>query len=249
MSWSPSLIVDVILAIICIFVLIKYSMKGFLKTILDIARLALSVLLAIMFRGVIANLINSLFMNDAIYKWVNNSVSKHVSGISSGVNFVKIYEDAPEFYSEVLSVFGLDFYELKYAMENLATETVDNVSRAIATPLANMLSTIIAVLVIFIIAMIILYFVVKLICKITKIKLIKVIDKILGIALGIILAAAIVWGLSFVIEIIIDIAGPMYPNVINESLTEESMIINLLKEAGLLDIFEGGTSEITNSVS
>jgi len=249
MSMSPSLIVDIVLAIICIFVLIKYSFKGFLKTILDIVRLALSVLLAIMFRGVIANLLNSLFMNDAIYNWVHNSVSKHVDGVARGVNFVKIYEDAPEFYSEILSIFGLDFYELKYAMDNLAAGTVEHVSRTIAEPLANMLSTLIAVLVIFIVAMIILYFVVKLICKITRIKLIKVFDKILGIALGAVLAGAIVWGLSFVIEMVIDIAGPMYPNVINDSLTNESMIINLLREAGLLEIFEGVKSQITASVS
>ena len=249
MSMSPSLIVDIVLAIICIFVVIKYSMKGFLKTILDIVRLALSVLFAVMFRGVLAQLFNNLFMSSSIYNWVHNSISKHVDGVAKGVNFVKIYEDAPEFYSEILSIFGLDFYELKYGMENLAEETVDNVSRTIAEPLANMLSTLIAVLAIFIVSMIVLYFVVKLICKITKIKLVNVFDKILGIALGVVLAGAIVWGLSFVLEIVVDIAGPMYPNIINDNLTNESMIINLLKEAGLLEIFEGVRSQITTSVS
>ena len=58
MTLSPSLIVDIVLAIISIFVIVKYSIKGFLKTILDIARLVLSVLLAVMFRGVIADLLN-----------------------------------------------------------------------------------------------------------------------------------------------------------------------------------------------
>ena len=248
MSMSPSLIVDIILAIICIFVIIKYSIKGFLKTILDIARLVISVVLAIMFRGVVANLINSLFMSNSIYNWVYGSISKYVSGAQSRVNFVSIYEDAPEFYSEVLSMFGLDFYELKYSIENLTAETVEKTSRTIAGPLANMLSTLIAVLVIFIVSMIVLYFVVKLINKVTKMKLINVVNKILGVAFGIILAAAIVWGLSFVLEIVIDVAGPMYPDIINDSLTKDSMIINLLKEAGLLEIFEGVKTQITASV-
>ena len=56
MTLSPSLIVDILLGVISVFIIIKYSIKGFLKTVLDIARLGLSVLLAVMFRGVVANL-------------------------------------------------------------------------------------------------------------------------------------------------------------------------------------------------
>lgn len=249
MSMSPSLIVDIILAIICICVIIKYSIKGFLKTILDIARLAISVLLAIMFRKVVANLLNSLFMSSSVYNWVHKSVSDFVNGAEGKVTFISIYHDSPEFYSEVLSMFDLDFYELKYAIEELSVETVDNVSRIIAEPLANMLSTLIAVLVIFIVSMIVLYFVVKLINKITKIKLINIVNRILGVALGIALAVVIVWGLSFALEVVIDVIGPMYPDVIDESLTKDSMIINLLKEAGLLEIFEGVKTQISDSIA
>ena len=249
MTLSPSLIVDIVLGVISIFVIIKYSIKGFLKTVLDIARLGLSVLLAVMFRGVVANLLNNLFMTNAIRGWVYNSLTSKIGGISETVDFVQIYENSPKFYSKVLAAFDLNFEQFEEAINNLSQENVDNVTTMIAEPLANMLSTLIAVIVIFVVAMIILHFVVKLINKITKIKLIGVINRILGIAFGALLASAIVWGLSFLLQIAIETIGPMYPDVINSGLTENSMIINILKEAGLLDMFDGIKSQITDSLA
>lgn len=249
MTLSPSLIVDIVLGVISIFVIIKYSIKGFLKTVLDIARLGLSVLLAVMFRGVVANLLNNLFMTNAIRGWVYNSLTSKIGGISETVDFVQIYENSPKFYSKVLAAFDLNFEQFEEAINNLSQENVDNVTTMIAEPLANMLSTLIAVIVIFVVAMIILHFVVKLINKITKIKLIGVINRILGIAFGALLASAIVWGLSFLLQVAIETIGPMYPDVINSGLTENSMIINILKEAGLLDMFDGIKSQITDSLA
>ena len=249
MTLSPSLIVDIVLGVISIFVIIKYSIKGFLKTVLDIARLGLSVLLAVMFRGVVANLLNNLFMTNAIRGWVYNSLTSKIGGISETVDFVQIYENSPKFYSKVLAAFDLNFEQFEEAINNLSQENVDNVTTMIAEPLANMLSTLIAVIVIFVVAMIILHFVVKLINKITKIKLIGVINRILGIAFGALLASAIVWGLSFLLQVAIETIGPIYPDVINSGLTENSMIINILKEAGLLDMFDGIKSQITDSLA
>ncbi len=249
MTMSPSLVVDIILGIVCIFVIVKYSIKGFLKTILDIARLGLSVLLAIMFRGVIADLLNKLFMTNTIRNWVYNSLTSRVEGISETVDFVQIYETSPEFYSKVLAAFDLNFEQFEESIKNLDAENVENVTTMISEPLANMLSTLIAVVAIFTVSMIILYFVVKLINNITKIKLIGVINRILGIAFGILLASIIVWGLSFLLHVAIDAFGPMYPDIINDSLTEDSMIINILKEAGLLDMFDGIKDQITESLA
>ena len=245
MTFTPSLVVDIVLGIICIFVIIKYSIKGFLKTVLDLARLGLSVLLAVMFRGVVADLINRLFMTNTIHKWVYSSLTSKIGGISETVDFVQIYETSPEFYSKVLAAFDLNFEQFEEAIKNLNEETVDSVT----TMMANMLSTLIAVVLIFTVAMIILFFVVKLLNKITKIKLIGVINRILGVAFGIVLASVIVWGLSFLLHVAIGAFGPMYPDIINESLVEDSMIINILKEAGLLDMFNGIKDQITESLA
>ncbi len=248
MTITPSLVVDIILAIVCIFVIIKYSIKGFLKTILDIARLIVSVVLAIMLRGVVSNLLNSLFMSNTVYNWVHKSISNFVSGSGDKVSFVSIYENNPEFYSNVLSKFGLNYSELEQTMADLSEETVAKASRMISEPLANMFSTLIAVLAIFTVSMILLYFVVKLLNKITKIKGVNFINKLLGVVLGVVLAIIIVWALSFLLEVLIGTLGPIIPNIFNEELSKNSMIINLLKNIGLLDILENFKTQITSSI-
>lgn len=245
---SPSIIVDIVLVIICIAVIVKYSVKGFLKTVLDIARLALSILFAIMFRKVVARLINSLFMSKSIFNWVHGSVTKHLSGVDSKISFVNIYEKNPEFYSKVLSYFGLNFSELENSMGTLSEETAEQVSRTISEPLANMLSTLIAVIVIFTVSMIVLLFVVKLINKITSIKGINFVNRVLGIGFGAILAVIIVWAISFLLEVLIGTLGPILPNIFNESITEKSMVINFLRNLGLLDMLNGLKTRITGFI-
>ena len=248
MTFSPSLVVDIVLGIICISVIIKYSIEGFLSTVLDLARLAVSVILAVMFRGVVAKLLNDLFMTKTIYNWVYGSLTSKIAGISETVDFVRIYKDAPQFYSKVLALFDLDFDKFSEAVNELGTENVENVTSMIADPLSTMLSTLLAVIIIFAISMIVLFFVVKLLNKLTKIKLLNVINKILGIAFGVLLASVIVWLLSMLLQVLIETIGPMYPNIFNSSLTEDSMIINILKEAGLFDVFNGFKMQITEAV-
>ena len=248
MTFSPSLVVDIVFAIVAIFVIIKYSIKGFLKTVLDIVRLAVSIVLAITFRGFVADLINSLFMTNAINNWVGKSVTEYLNGVDSKINFVNIYNTNPEFYSKVLTNFGLDFNELEQTMSNLSEETKEVATRMIAEPLANMFSTLIAVIAIFIVSMIVLYFIVKLINQITKIKGINFINKLLGVVFGVVLAIIIIWALSLLLEVLIGTLGAMLPNIFNEDLTNNSMIISLLRDIGLLDILENLKTQITGSI-
>ena len=249
MTMSPSLILDIALAAVCIFVIVKYSIKGFLKTILDIARLVLSVVFAIMFRGLVAKLLNDLFMYNSVYNWVHGSILKYLDGAEEKISFVKIFESYPDFYGKVLTNFGLNYEDLQAQMENINEATADSLSKMISEPLANMFSVLLSVLVIFIISMIVLHFLFKLINKITKIKGINIVNRILCVVLGATLSVIIVWGLSLIIEILVGTLGPMIPNVFNEDLVRNSMVINLLRELGLLNILENLKSQVMGSVS
>ncbi len=235
---SVSLIIDIVLAVVCLIMVVKYTSKGFLKTVLDVARLVLSVVFAYVFRTPIAKMINGMFMEQKMYNWVSGSLTDKVNGISSTVDFVEIYDTAPEFYSQVLSLFGLNMNDLENGMADLTESSVDSLSKTISLPLANMISTVIAVVVVFIVSMIVLHFVVKLLNSITKIKAIGAINKLLGFALGLLLSAAVIWVTGFGLDFAVNAFGPMYPDVLNENLTKNSMIISGLKDMGLLDMFD-----------
>ena len=97
----------------------------------------------------------------------------------------------------------------------------------------------IAVVVIFIVSMIVLIFVVKLLNKLASIKGVNFVNKLLGCILGIVISVIIIWLVSFVMELLVGTLGPILPNVFNQELIEKSLIINFVRQVGLLGILDG----------
>ena len=236
---SFSAILDIVLGIVCVFTIVKYTAKGILKSVLDVARLALSVLFAFMFRKVVAKMINSLFMSKAIYNWVYRSVYSSAIGQEAKIDFIGMFEKNPGFYSKILANFDLNFEQLEKNMENFNEGTAAEVTKLISEPLATMLSTLIAVVVIFIISMIALTIVVKLLNKLASIKGVNLVNKLLGCFLGIVISVIIIWLVSFVMELLVGALGPILPNIFNQELIEKSLIINFVRQVGLLGILDG----------
>ena len=234
-----SLILDIILAIISIIIIIKHIIKGFLKSVLDIAKLVLSVVFAILFRASVAKLIDGWFMNAAITGWVRDNLNQFLGGETPGVDFIKIFQDTPQFYQGILTSFGLDYEQFVAQMEMLAPENVDTLASTIATPISMMLCSIIAVIVIFLISLLVLSLVVLLINLLTKIKTINVINRILGFVFGVVISGALIWGVGFVLQAIINMVGPLFPTVLNQDLIDNSVLLGGLDKLGLESLFDG----------
>jgi uncharacterized membrane protein required for colicin V production len=243
---SISLILDIVFLVIAIFIILKYTIDGFLKSVLNFARLALSVVLAIVLRNPVAELLNNLFMKKAIVNWVNGSILKHLNGEDPTIDFVGIHKQTPIFYSQVLSRFGLDTSSVDNQMNNLSAETAPELSEAIGTAVATMLSTIIAVIVVFIVAMLVFTLVFTLLNCVTKISGIKLINRLLGVALGVAIALAAIWGLGVLVKTLVDMLGPMYPNVFNQDLIDNSMVLGMLEKLRINSLVENVKTQITN---
>lgn len=242
---SASLILDIALLAIAIFIILKYAFEGFLKSVLNFLRLALSVILAFALRNPIAELFNNWFMKGAIVNWVNSSILQANAGENPAVNFIKIYNETPIFYTNVLTHFGLDTATLDKQIAEANTEQgAQALAETIGTPIATMLSTILAVLVVFIVAMIALTIVVKLLNCITKISGIKLINRLLGIALGVAIAIVGIWGLSILIKTLVDMLGPMYPEVFNQELIDNSMVLGFIDSLGINSLVENVKQQI-----
>ena len=170
---SASLILDIVLLLIALFIIIKYTIEGFLKSVLNFARLILSVIFAIALRNPVAELFNKWFMKGAVANWVNSSVLKHLASENPPIDFIEIYKQNPVFYTKVLSKFGLDLDALENQIGDLSQDTAATVSETIANSIATMLSTILAVIAVFVVSMIVLTLVFKLLNCITKISGIK----------------------------------------------------------------------------
>lgn len=243
---SASLILDIVFFVIAIFIILKYTIEGFLKSVLNFARLALSVVLAIVLRNPVAELLNKLFMKNAIVNWVNSSIIKSINGEKPTIDFLGIYKQTPAFYSQVLTRFGLDTALVDEQMNNLSAETAPELADTVGTAIATMISTIIAVLVVFIVAMLVFTLVFKLLNCVTKISGIKIVNRLLGVALGVAIALVAMWGLGVLAKTLVDMLGPMYPSIFNQELIDNSMVLGILEKLGINSLVENVKTQITN---
>lgn len=241
---SASLILDIILLLIALIIILKYTFEGFLKSVLNFARLVLSVILAVVLRGPIAQLLNNLFMKNLIVNWVNDSILKSVSGEQTNIDFIRIYNETPKFYTDILSRFGLDTSYVNDHMNSVSAETAPELAEVVGTAIATMLSTILAVIAVFIVAMLVLTLVFKLLNCVTKISGIKLINRLLGVALGFAIAIFALWLLGILVNTLVAMVGPIYPQVFNQELIDNSMVLGLLENLGVSSLIENVKNQI-----
>lgn len=236
---TVSLVIDIILVLIACILIIRYARKGFLKTVLDLLKTVIAIFLAYALRNHVAKLIDSMFMNKVIVGWVNKSLTAVAEGGDSFVDFSSIYEDAPLFYTNVLSKFGMDIEGIEEQFKNLTSDNIEALSENVGSALSNMISVAIAVIAIFAVSIIVLTVVVHFLNLLTKFKGVDVLNKLLGIVFGAILSAAIMWGISFLVSKGIEWFGPMYPDILNEDIINNSVILKFFCENNLWNMVIG----------
>jgi hypothetical protein len=208
-------------------------MKGFLKSILDFAKVIASVFLSYVLMKPVGKLFDSWFMNNAVSGWVKDSINKSFNGESGIVDFLKINQDTPGFYKDILTNFGLDYNKFNEEINNLTAENVNELGVTVGNAVSFMLSCLLAIVVIFIISMIVLSIVVRIITCVTKIGGLRALNRVLGLVLGIALALVLVWGVTQLAQLLINTLGPMWPDVISQKIINESMILSAVKNSGI----------------
>ncbi len=234
-----SLVIDIILAVIACILIIRYTKKGFVKTVLDFLKTVIAIFLAYALRNHVAKLIDSMFMNKTIVGWVNKSLTAVAGGENAVVDFSSIYEDVPSFYTNVLSKFGLDLEKLDEQFKNLTAENINALSENIGSSLSFMISVAVAVIAIFAVAIVALTIVVHLLNLLTRFRGVDILNKFLGLVFGVALSAVIMWGASFLVMKAIEWFGPMYPDALNENIINNSVILKFFCKNNLLDIVLG----------
>ena len=215
-------------------IILKFTLKGFVCSLLDLTKAILSLALAFLLRIPVANLFNDLFMENAMVSVVKKSLEAYLEN-----DFTRIYidvENLPDPVINFLTHFNLDkdnfnanfplvFGEEKDfgAIESLA----ENIGGAIAT----LLSTILAFIAVTIVAYIVLSIVFALISHLRKFDGVKTADRLLGIALGVMIAITVLWGCTQGILF----AGRFLPNYVNEDTIGSSMVVSIFKNLNLVD--------------
>lgn len=232
---GTSMILDLVLAGLILITVIKHTIRGFMKSVLSLARLIISVVLAWILRTPVSAFISRTFLSAPITNFVRNSLNSSQMGEDKMVNFRQMYEDFPTFYNNLLSKFGLDMDGLHNGFsdfDNATGETIDALSENIGSAISQMASTAIAVFAVFIIAFIVSTIIIHILNGLTSIHLVNVLNRLLGFTFGALIGFFVVSVACFAL----DIASTYFPGVINREMLEGSMIFGLYTKLNLISI-------------
>ena len=226
---SANVVIDIVFSVIALFIIIKFTVKGFLKSVLDSLKVVFAAIIAFAVRKPFARLIDSWFMRDGIVSWVNQSMLDAYEGSDTLVNFVELYNNVPVLFNKILAVFGLGDVSVLGNGEAITEEKIGELAIQIGESVSKLVSTVIAVVVMFLIMLLLLTILNKLIDSLTSFGLIKVINRILGFLLGTVCAVAAIWLASLVLVFLVNVTNGFGGSLTKEIL-DKSMLIGLAEK-------------------
>lgn len=224
---SASVIIDIILGVCTLLTIIKFTIRGFVGSVLDTAKVFFAAILAYLLRIPVAKLFDGWFMRDGIVNWVRKSLITSLEGNDTFINFIDLYKNVPGFFNKILVKFGLGDVSALDGMETASYTQIDELAIDIGSAISMLLSTILAVVALFILSLILLSIVVRLVDGLLVISSVSKINRVLGLLLGIAVSFAIIWLTSFILEFLVDITGGFGGKLSRDDLNK-SMLMGLV---------------------
>ena len=246
---NPGLIIDIVLLVLSVLIIIKFALKGFFSSVLDVCKLGISLIISFVVRMPIAKLLSKLFMKKAMYGVVENSLNAYLESDFSKVGIIidieSLFLEKASFLEKFLPKFGLDYESFKNEFAGLSQKTgdelagsIDSISSNLGGAIALLISVVISLIVVFVISYVALIILAKVLENLTKFDGVKQVNRWLGVALGVVVSLLIMWGVSMGLLALVEFVGPVAPNVINPDLTEKSMIVGIFKNINLIDFIK-----------
>ncbi|MBQ4108787.1 MAG: hypothetical protein IJC80_05240, partial [Clostridia bacterium] len=108
---SAGLVIDLCLLIIAAYIIIKFTVKGFVSSILDASKLILSVFISFIVRVPVARFFCSLFMDKIMFSAVESSLEAYLESDTAKItiDITSLAKNTPEFFEKLLTKFKLDY--------------------------------------------------------------------------------------------------------------------------------------------
>ena len=208
---------DIILVAVFGLTILICCLRGFMRSVIEVAKLIVSYLLARIFGGYVTNWLREHIvldgLKDRIAQIIKDLIAKYgPAGAATGEEATKfdlssLFTEMPEEFTELIDKSGvsLDSLSDKFAPLKEATGAqLGELSANIAKPLVNTISAVAGFVIVFTVSMIVLSIVGFFICKIVDLPVIKDIDRALGAALGAVAGVVYVWIICLVVGAIVE---------------------------------------------
>ncbi|MBQ7353621.1 MAG: CvpA family protein [Clostridia bacterium] len=240
-----SLIFDIVIICIFVFFILRYAIRGFVRSLMALVKVILAPLVAVIFCTPLAKVISNAFFinwsNGVVGDWLRSTFSEE----AGGYQLYKVLDGVPNWFANAVTS-DLDQPTRdnlwKYFVGDVSTgevfiageEEVQQFTNVIGERLSLFISVIIAFFVIFIIAEIIFVIIGALLNKMTDVTLVKGLNITLGAFIGAAFALFICMFISLGLEKLFEFGNSYYPDIFNM----EYIFGRYIEEEGR---YEGGT--------
>lgn len=234
------IIMDLVLVAVALIIIIKFTVTGFFKSILNSCKLIISVVLAFILKNPVAALVSNLFMKKLLVNVVTSSLASYYESNEATTNiFLMLYSnDENNFYNSVLADFGVDLAQLDKDFQLLKEgeiSAIGSLGENIGGAMSSMVCSILALVAVFALSMLVISLIVPLLNKLTEFDGVKTANRLLGFVVGVVLAVLVLWGASVGIYALTDLVGPFTPGVFDKDTVNNSMVISLFRNLHLVE--------------
>ena len=216
------LVIDILLIAIFALLVFRGWWRGFMKSILSLGRLILSLVITILFGSAFAAWLDAKFVNppvfEAVFKKFSDVAAEVTASAEGGID--ALVEKIPEAFRGYLDLESVDpTAEINALVEQWSHTVADGISKVIATVIGYIL--------LFVLAFLVLTLVIFIVTRFAKLPAIKTVDKLLGLVVGLFSGAVAVIFISVILSAILGVIG-------QEAVVEGSFMLRLF--SGIKDL-------------
>lgn len=239
-----ALIIDLLLlAIIGACVYSGYK-KGFISSIVNLCSFAVSFLCGWYFSPPLAEFLKDKLFFDNIRDGVADAIGKFIGEGVGNIDVSSLFSIKPEAFLKFTDRFGIDISELEtyYSSSDIgggATEITNDLAGFIATPVTDLIAAVCAFAIIFFGITIILKLASGVLNMIFNLPVLKFANRFFGVILGIGCGLLYAWITCCILANLIPALESLYPEWVNMSILNSTIIYNLLNGVNIMDTVIG----------
>ncbi|MCQ2428994.1 MAG: CvpA family protein [Clostridia bacterium] len=179
-------IIDIVLLVLFAAILFKNWYTGFLKSVLSVVRLVLTIAVCALFGRSVGAWLEEKYIHSIVYEKVNATLSNLGAQASDSVQ---------QFLTRAKENYGI-LAEEDPVRSDVARQTVDSLvdtySESISRSISGVMSAVAGYVLVFLITFILLSIAMWILCKIVELPILRRFDKTLGLALGAVIGLLVV---------------------------------------------------------
>ena len=237
--------IDLILVALAAFIIIRCWRRGLVKSVIGFVCNVVALVAAYALTPLVSDFLCSHVFLDRISSGIDSTV-RSAASTPVGTDVSTFLSKIPETLAGTLEKFNVEGDSLKgfiSGLKDTGDAAVEKVSDFIAKPTSQIISNTLAFILLFVVILIILRLLSKLIIVLFKAPVVSTVDRIAGLALGVVNALFILWVVSLVVNVALGALGPYIPTWFGDT-AEKSVIMKFFAKYNPISVISGVLEKI-----